>query len=52
MTTNTHDTKAKQPERERINSDVQKYLDQGKMIEILGTTPIKPYNPRGDFSGR
>lgn len=42
MTTNTHDIQRRAADRAAIATDVQAYLDQGKMIEILGSTPIRP----------
>ena len=42
MTTNTHDTAARSAAHAEIQRDVQAYLDQGKMIEILGPTPLRP----------
>lgn len=46
MTTNTHDVQRKQVEHDTINADLQTYLDSGKMIEILGPTPVKHHHPR------
>jgi hypothetical protein len=42
MTTNTHDTQHRAADHDAISADVQAYLDQGKMIEILGPTPLRP----------
>ena len=42
MTTNTHDVQRRQPERDTLQAELQTYLDSGKMIEILGPTPIRP----------
>ena len=41
MTTNTHDVQRRQPERDTLQADLQTYLDSGKMIEILGPTPVR-----------
>ena len=46
MTTNTHDVQRRQPDRDTLQADLQTYLDSGKMIEILGPTPIKHHHPR------
>lgn len=46
MTTNTHDVQRRQPERDALQAELQTYLDSGKMIEILGPTPIKHHHPR------
>ena len=46
MTTNTHDVQRRQPERDTLQADLQTYLDSGKMIEILGPTPVKHHHPR------
>ena len=46
MTTNTHDVQRGQPERDTLQADLQTYLDSGKMIEILGPTPVKHHHPR------
>lgn len=48
MTTNTHDVQRKQAEHDTINADLQTYLDSGKMIEILGPTPVR--HPTRDYS--
>ncbi len=42
MTTNTHDIQHRAADHAEIQRDVQAYLDQGKMIEILGPTPLRP----------
>ena len=44
MTTNTHDVQRKQAEHDTLNQDLQTYLDSGKMIEILGPTPVRHLN--------
>ena len=41
MTTNTHDVQRRQPERDALQAELQTYLDSGKMIEILGPTPVR-----------
>ena len=46
MTTNTHDVQRRQPERDALQAELQTYLDSGKMIEILGPTPVKHHHPR------
>lgn len=46
MTTNTHDVQRRQPERDTLQAELQTYLDSGKMIEILGPTPVKHHHPR------
>ena len=46
MTTNTHDVQRRQAERDTLQAELQTYLDSGKMIEILGPTPIKHHHPR------
>lgn len=46
MTTNTHDVQRRQPERDTLQAELQTYLDSGKMIEILGPTPIKHHHSR------
>ena len=46
MTTNTHDVQRKQVEHDALSADLQTYLDSGKMIEILGPTPVKHPHPR------
>ena len=48
MTTNTHDVQRKQAEHDTLNQDLQTYLDSGKMIEILGSTPVR--HPNRDYS--
>lgn len=48
MTTNTHDAQRRQPDRDTLQSDLQTYLDSGKMIEILGPTPVR--HPTRDYS--
>ena len=44
MTTNTHDVQRRQPERDTLQAELQAYLDSGKMIEILGPTPVRHLN--------
>lgn len=44
MTTNTHDVQRRQPERDTLQAELQTYLDSGKMIEILGPTPVRHLN--------
>lgn len=46
MTTNTHDIKHRQADRDTLSADLQTYLDSGKMIEILGPTPVRHPQPR------
>jgi hypothetical protein len=46
MTTNTHDVQRRQPERDTLQAELQTYLDSGKMIEILGPTPVRHHHPR------
>lgn len=46
MTTNTHYVQRRQPERDALQAELQTYLDSGKMIEILGPTPVKHHHPR------
>ena len=46
MTTNTHDVQRRQPERDALQAELQTYLDSGKMIEILGPTPVRHHHPR------
>lgn len=48
MTTNTHDVQYKQADHDTISADLQTYLDSGKMIEILGPTPVR--HPTRDYS--
>ena len=48
MTTNTHDVQRRQPERDALQAELQTYLDSGKMIEILGPTPVR--HPTRDYS--
>lgn len=48
MTTNTHDVQRRQPERDALKAELQTYLDSGKMIEILGPTPVR--QPTRDYS--
>ena len=38
MTTLQSELKHKQPEHDAIAADINKYLSEGKLIEILGTT--------------
>ena len=48
MTTNTHDVQRRQPERDTLQAELQTCLDSGKMIEILGPTPVR--HPTRDYS--
>lgn len=48
MTTNTHDVQRRQPDRDTLQAELQTYLDSGKMIEILGPTPVR--HPTRDYS--
>ena len=48
MTTTTHDVQRRQPERDTLQAELQTYLDSGKMIEILGPTPVR--HPTRDYS--
>ena len=48
MTTNTHDVQRRQPKRDTLQAELQTYLDSGKMIEILGPTPVR--HPTRDYS--
>lgn len=41
MSNYDHDIRAKDAERRELDEKLRAFLDQGKMIQILGTTPIR-----------
>ncbi len=50
MDIHAHEIRRRNEERQRIQSDIDRFLDSGKMIEILGTTSQhKPHAYNNDY---
>ncbi len=50
MDIHAHEIRRRNEERQRIQSDIDRFLDSGKMIELLGTTPQhKPHAYNNDY---
>ena len=45
-----HEIRERQADRQRIQADIDRFLDSGKMIEVLGSTPQhKPHAYNNDY---